>query len=135
MFNTYLKKRNVKKYVKKLPARLKKLYGKNKYYTKAQVDRAIRETRCSTSDVCYAYAIYVSPEEFDHIHRVNGEQCDYGAMRNEIGDICFKGESNFTATELVDSASSESGFFSGFGGDVGDAGFSGGDAGGGGGGD
>lgn len=125
MFDTYLKKRNIKNYVKKL-------YGKNQHYTKAKVDKAIRETRCSTSDACYAYAIFVSSGEFDRIHRVNGEHCDYDTMRQEICNICFKGESSFSATELVDNAYSESGFFSGFGGD---AGFSGGDAGGVGGGD
>ncbi|WP_281556018.1 DUF6559 family protein [Thalassomonas sp. RHCl1] len=138
MFQSFFKKRKIKKYASKLPQDLKAKYGYKQYYSKAQVDAAIKRKKIGNSgavvvtDNCYAYAMYCSPEEFRGIHDSAGENCDYGAMRSDISDTLFNGATDFSfSTLLVESSNSASGSVGGFGsGDSG--GFGGGDGGGGG---
>lgn len=148
MFESYFKKRKIRKYARKLPYDLKLMYGYKEYYAKAEVDAAIKRKKIDNNagvvigDSCYAYAMYCSPEEFKAIHDEAGENCDYGAMRSEISHTLFNGQYDFTFTTLLaDSTSSStnstsdsgnSSFGSGFGGSD-SGGFGGGDGGGGGG--
>lgn len=151
MFTHFFKKRRIRRYARKLPPELKKLYGKKPYYSKGQVDGALARQRLkrrnndsgssSISDYCYAYAMYCSPDEFRHIHDEAGESCDYNAMRGEIADTCFGNSSFFTFADMEsyssDTGSSGSnsgsggGFFSGWGDGDSGGGDSGGDGGGG----
>ncbi len=138
MFQSFFKNRKIKKYARKLPQDLKAKYGYKQHYSKAEVDSAIKRKKIGNSggvivtDNCYAYAMYCSPEEFKEIHDNAGENCDYGAMRNEVSDTLFNGASDFSfSTLLVESANSVSGSIGGFG----DGGLGGGDSGGFGGGD
>ena len=124
MFESFFKKRKIKKYARKLPHDLKLMYGYKEYYSKAEVDVAIKRRKIDNNagvvigDNCYAYAMYCSPEEFKAIHDEAGENCDYGAMRSEISHTLFNGQYDFTFTTLLaDSTSSgSSSFSSGFGG-------------------
>lgn len=71
--------------------------------------------------MCYAMAAYSSPDDFREYHEITGENCDYQLMREEIGDACFGGYSDFTILDLAGSSSNEGGsswlsdFFSGVG--------------------
>jgi len=136
MLHSFFKKLKIKKYARKLPQDLKATYGYQKYYSKAQVDAAIKRKKIGNSgnvlitDNCFAYAMYCSPEEFKEIHDNVGESCDYGAMRNDVSDTLFNGASDFSfSTLLVESAGSVSGSI----GDSNDTGSGGCDSGGGGG--
>lgn len=119
MFERLFKKRKIKKYAKKLPQDLKANYGYQKYYSKAQVDAAIKRKSMGNSsavvvtDNCFAYAMYCSPEEFKEIHDNAGENCDYDTMRSDICETLFNGASEFTfSTLLVESSSSSAGYSS-----------------------
>lgn len=89
------------------------------------------------SDVCYGYAMFLTQGEFDRHHQELGEQCDYGAMRQEIAAACFSGNSNFTVDDVMayGEASGDGGSGGGFSGSDGDGGGSGSGSGGDGGGD
>lgn len=141
MFQGFFKARKIKKYAKKLPQDLKANYGYQKFYSKEQVDAAIQRKRIGNrggivvTDVCYAYAMYCSPEEFKEIHDNAGQSCDYYAMRNDVSNTLFNGAIGFSfSTLLVESSNltsgSVGGFISGFS-DSGSKGSDGGDYGGG----
>lgn len=137
MLQSFLKKRKIKKYARKLPQDLKVEYGYKQYYSKTEVDSVIKRKKIGNSsgvvtDNCYAYAMYCSPEEFKEIHDNAGENCDYGAMRSDVSETLFNGASDFSfSTLLVESSNSDPSSIGGFGG--GDSGgFGGGDSGGGG---
>ena len=116
MFQSFFKKRKIKKYAKKLPQDLKENYLYQKHYSKEQVDASLKRKRLigggggvAVTDHCYAYAMFCSPEEFNEIHEGTGEACDYASMRNEISDTMFSGASDFSfSTLLVASSDSES---------------------------
>ena len=130
MLNGYFKKRRIKRFANKLPRELRRLYGKYEFYTKGQVDRAVKNRfrvgsfgGVAVTDVCYAYAMFCSPEEFERIHDETGEICNYESMREEISETCFSGSSGFSVGDL---STYSSGAFSG----DGSSGFSGSDGGG-----
>ncbi len=136
MFQKFFKNRKIKKYVMKLPQDLKANYGFQKYYSKAQVDAAIKRkkignnTGVAITDNCYAYAMYCSPEEFKVIHDHAGENCNYESMRDDISSIVFSGAAGFSfSTLLVESSISDFGGVGGLGGG-GSSSFGGGDGGG-----
>ena len=113
MFANFFKKRRIKQYARKLPAELTALYGKQPYYSKGQVDRALTRQRLNRSnngtisDNCYAYAMYCSPQEFQRIHDEAGESCHYDTLRTEIAETCFSSTSDFSFTD-VDAFATES---------------------------
>ena len=133
MFANFFKKRRIKQYARKLPAELTALYGKQPYYSKGQVDRALtrqhlnRSNNGTISDNCYAYAMYCSPQEFQRIHDEAGESCNYDEMRTEIAQTCFSSTDSFSFTD-VDTYATESSCDSG---DSGSCDSGGGDGGGG----
>lgn len=131
MFANFFKKRRIRQYARKLPDELKALYGQQNHYSKAQVDRALTRkgfrkqdttASTSTSDYCYAYAMYCSHDEFDRIHAEAGEHCDYGTMRTDISQTCFSSTDDFTfrdvETYAADSSSDSGSWWDG-GGDSG----------------
>ncbi|WP_425597825.1 DUF6559 family protein [Vibrio nereis] len=106
MFSGFFKNIKIKRFAKKLPADLKKRYGKKRYYSRLQVDRAIRRQRLrrsnqnlSTNDY-YAYAMYCSPQEFARICRSADVGCDYSQMRRDISQVVFAVQSDFSFTAL-----------------------------------
>lgn len=120
MFKHFFRNRKIKKYARKLPLELKKSFGQKKFYTKAQVDKALEQRKLTSRDnagimaYCYAYAMYCSPKEFRAIHEQVGEVCDYNAMREDISYTLFGSSTDFSFVTLLSEAShSESGLFSG----------------------
>jgi len=121
MFQSFFRKRKIKKYARKLPHDLKTIYGYQKHYSKSQVDAAIKRKKignsggASVTDNCYAYAMYCSPKEFKEIHDKAQENCDYDVMRTDISNTLFNDVSNFSfSTLLVESSSATSNSISGF---------------------
>lgn len=133
MFKHFFKKRRIKKYAKKLPLELKAQYGHKKYYTKGQVDTALKRKRLYRTDEsggnAYAYVMYCSKKDYHEIQNHTGCEGDYNAMRIEIADTLFNNTSDFSFSNLyVDATTpSSSSTFSDSSG-----GFGGGDSGGGG---
>jgi hypothetical protein len=128
----------VRSYAKGLGAELKKRYGEQKQYTPAQVKRTAEQGGYNVNYLCYALCMYCGPSDFAEYHRSTGEACDYTAMRSEVGERLFGGDSSFDATDVIHAGagwdSTHVGGDHGGGFDAGDAGgCSGGDSGGGGG--
>lgn len=107
----FKRNRAIKSYIKKLPSLLAKDYGKSKTYTPKQVKKTIERSGLSVSDACYGIAMFSSREAFDQYHQETGESCDYDAMRTEIADQHFQGNSGF---EIGDIASVSSDYGGGF---------------------
>ncbi|MBV7263457.1 hypothetical protein KCG43_15750 [Photobacterium sp. WH24] len=126
LIRKFKKRRAIKSYIKKLPSMLKRDYRKSKRYTPKQVKSTIERGGLSVVYACYGIAMFSNRKDFDQFHQEIGENCDYDAMRCEIGDIYFNGSSDFSVSDIT-SASSDSG------GGIDAGGFSGGDSGGGGG--
>jgi hypothetical protein len=81
--------------------------------------------------ICFAYAMFMHQKDFDALHAELGEVCDYQAMRQEIADLHFAGDSTFSAPDLMAQADSFSlGAGDSGGGDTGGGHGGGGDAGG-----
>ncbi len=119
MFDGFLKRRKIKKFARKMPLELKKLFGFQKFYTQGQVDTVLKKkklvkNKSTVSDVCFAYAMYCSPQEFQRIHNEAGEECNYQEMREEVAATMFSGASDFSTSTLITEASiSDSSFSSG----------------------
>lgn len=133
MFNAFFVKRRIKKYARKLPGFLKTRFGRKDFYSKGQVDSALRHKgliRSNTSgrDTCYAYAMFCSPQVFGEIPPEERDGMDYEELRGEVSNTLFAGASDFSFSSLLsESANASTGAF-GFG-DSGDSG-GGGDGGG-----
>lgn len=117
LIGSFKRKRAIKSYIKKLPSLLAKDYGKSKAYTPKQVKRSIERGGLSVADACFGIAMFSNKHDFNQYHEEIGENCDYDAMRCEIGN------SDFSVAEVA-SVSSD------FGGGFDAGGFSGGDGGG-----
>ena len=100
-FSNLKRRRAIKRYAKKLGPVLKKRYGKSKHYTSGQIRTAVTKRRLSHNHICYAYAMYMDKPSFTKLHEELGKECDYDSMRNEIGTLCFSGDSNFTSSDAI----------------------------------
>ncbi|MCM0147079.1 DUF6559 family protein [Photobacterium galatheae] len=127
MFGLFFRNRKIKRYAKRLPVDLKKRYGKKKYYSRSQVDRALSRQRLrgtsdniSSSDY-YVYAMYCSPREFSQICHSTETNHDYHQMRREISEVVFGRQTEFTfsALEIEYGSGSSSDGTGDFGGDGG----------------
>lgn len=91
----------IKRYARRLGPKLKKRNGVSAYYTQEQVKAAAHHARLPMDNICYGYAMFLTHEDFDRHHKELGEQCDYHAMREEIGAACFSGNSHFTVSDVL----------------------------------
>jgi uncharacterized membrane protein YgcG len=134
-FSSIMRRRSIRLYVKRLGPLLRKRYGRSRNYTAGQIRQTVTNAGMPVAHICFAYAMFMPHEEFDALHRELGETCDYQAMRQEVADLHFSGDSTFSV-EVVLQADSFGGGDGGFGGDSagGDGGGGGGNGGGGGGG-
>lgn len=135
MFEGFFRRRKIRKYAKKLPRDLEKHYGLKNYYSRSEVDAALKRQRLDhsggviTPDSYYVYAMYCSRAEVDAIQETSGESIDYDAIRSDVSATLFYGASDFSFSTLLNAApDSSTGSFDSYG----DSG--GGDSGGGGGG-
>jgi len=49
----------------------------------------------------YAYAMYLEKNVFDTLHGDLGNERDYAALRQEVADLCFSGDTDFSTADLV----------------------------------
>lgn len=67
--------------------------------------------------ICYAHALHTSQKQFEKWHKLQGEFCDYLAMRDEMSNLQFGGSiaalESYTDSTDVDYAASSSGGFNG----------------------
>jgi hypothetical protein len=95
----------IRSYAKSLGPKLRERYGTEKKYTPAQVKRTIKEGSYNVDYMCYALCMYCDYPSFTEYHRSTGEPCDYNAMRSEIADRFFHGDTSFDASDVVDGGS------------------------------
>lgn len=136
MFQGFFRRRKIRKYARKLPRDLEKNYGLKDYYSRSEVDAALKRKGLNqpggviTPDNYYVYVMYCSRQEVEGIQETSGEPIDYDAIRGDVSATLFYGAADFTFSTLLNaSPDSSTGSFDSFG----DSG--GGDSGGGGGGD
>ncbi len=102
----FLKRRAISRYRRRLGPLLRKRYGRSGHYTAGQIRTTIEKFGLNIHYSCYALAMYLTRDEFDGFHRQSGEVCDYDAMRQEVGDLCFSGRADFAVTECAGGDSS-----------------------------
>jgi hypothetical protein len=95
------KRRAIKAYVKKLPELLVKDYGRLAHYKPMQVRRTIERAGLDAMYACYAIAMFSAREDFAQFHSDAGENCDYDAMRGEVAQEHFSGDSGFTVVDVA----------------------------------
>ena len=96
----------IRRYAKSLGPELQRQYGRAKHYTPAQVKRVVEQRRYSIDWLCFALCMYCGRSDFDAYHRATGESCDYDAMRGEVAERFFDGNTSFTGLDVVDAGSS-----------------------------
>ena len=131
--SSIMRRHSIRLYARRLGPLLARRYGYSRQYTGKQIRQTVTSAGMPIAYICFAYAMFMSQKDFDALHRQLGETCDYQAMRQEVAEQHFSGDSSFSVPDLMAYASSFGAGDSGSGSDAGDGG--GGDGGGGGGGD
>lgn len=103
MFNWIKKRATLKSYVKQLPLYLKKKYGKHKRYSEEEIKTSIQLGGFDGSFIEYAYAMFMSRNEFGGIKHKNMDIDDYDTLRKEIAKSFFKGNTSFTIHDVLES--------------------------------
>ena len=77
---------NKKEYVTDIGRILVEDYGKKKYYSPEEVNKANRKSKWydNLDFGCWAMSIFSSHSDFDKYHQELGESCDYAAMKTEM---------------------------------------------------
>lgn len=91
----------IRSYVRRLGPELVRRFGKRRYYTPEQVRKAVRGGRFNEDDICYAYSMFCSREDYDSFHAELGETGDYDAMRGEVGRRYFGGSTDFEPSSII----------------------------------
>lgn len=102
LLQSYRRRWMLRSYRRRLGPALRKRYGRQTTYTPGQVRRTAYEIGCPTQDLCFAYSMYCSREDFDLHHAAIGVQCDYDSMRAEVGTYLFDGNSAFSVGDCLD---------------------------------
>lgn len=118
MFQAIKKRRAIQSYRNRLGPYLNKKYGQSKHYTPTQVRAGAQDLGLDTLMLCYAMAMYSSPEDFAIYHQTTGQACDYNTMRDEVSDTGSGWFGGLFDSSSFDSCSYDSG--------VSDGGFDGG---------
>jgi Family of unknown function (DUF6559) len=102
---TWIKKRTtLKSYAKQLPLFLKKKYGKHKRYSEEEISTSIQLAGFDNSFIEYAYAMFMSRNEFGGLKHKNKDFEDYDTLRKEIAKSFFSGNTSFTIHDMLESA-------------------------------
>lgn len=87
----HLEPQDKKVFIGAVGEELVRAHGKRKYYEPAQVRRAA-DSRGYLVDVhCWAYCIFVTPQDFKALHDAAGEVCDYAVMKAQVLTELFGG--------------------------------------------
>jgi len=108
MFKKYFKKRKLRKYSRIISVSLRRDWGRKKSYTKEQVDTAIDirlpRHNFSKQDLSYVYAMFLSKNDFDNLHRKIVPAPIYYDIRNDISTHLFGEQTNFSCSSLYNEA-------------------------------
>jgi hypothetical protein len=103
LINWIKKRATLKSYVRQLPLFLKKRYGKHKRYSEEEISTSIQLGGFDNSFVEYAYAIFMSRNEFGGLKHKNKALEDYDTLRKEIANSFFSGNTSFTIHDVLKS--------------------------------
>ena len=73
---------------------LVKHHGKRKFYSVDQVRAANQRCGIQIDVLCWSHALFNTHHDFDRIHQVSGEACDYLAMKKEMLESLSIGNSS-----------------------------------------
>ena len=73
----------IRSYRKRLGPYLEQHIGWRANYSPQQVRSGASALGLPIADICYAYAMYCTPRDFDSHHAATGEHCDYATMLAE----------------------------------------------------
>lgn len=95
------RRQGIKTYARALGPLLQKRYGRRDAYSAKQILKTSEEARLPPAYICYGLALFLFRDDFDRVHEERGELCDYDAMRQDIADACFDGDTNFSTDDAV----------------------------------
>ncbi len=104
LINWIKKRTTLKSYVKHLPLFLKKRYGKHKRYSEEEIRTSIQTAGFDDSFIEYAYAMFMSRNEFGGLQHKNKDIENYDTLRKEIAKSFFSGNTAFTIHDVLKSA-------------------------------
>jgi hypothetical protein len=104
MFNWIKKRTTLKSYARQLPLFLKQKYGKHKRYSEEEIRTSIQLGGFDNSFIEYAYAMFMSRNEFGGLKHKNKDFKDYDMLRMEIAKSFFSGNTSFTIHDVLKSA-------------------------------
>lgn len=104
MWKSYRKRKALRSYRSVLGQRLRGRFGTRRHYTPAEVGETARLYGLNELYLCYALAMYCERTAFDLHHAERGEACDYDAMRAEVGERLFAGDTSFDGSTLTDTS-------------------------------
>jgi hypothetical protein len=73
----------IRSYRKRLGPYLERHFGWRVNYTPKEVRSGASALCLSLSDLCYAYAMFCTPDDFAAHHAETGQHCDYATMHAE----------------------------------------------------
>ena len=103
LINWFKKRATLKSYVKQLPLLLKKRFGKHKKYSEEEIRTSIQMAGFDNSFIEYAYAIFMSRNEFGGLKLKDKDFEDYDKLREEIAKSFFSGNTSFTIHDMLKS--------------------------------
>ena len=104
LINWIKKRTTLKSYARQLPLFLKQKYGKHKRYSEEEIRTSIQLGGFDHSFIEYAYAMYMSRNEFGGLKHKNKDFEDYDTLRKEIARSFFSGNTSFTIHDVLESA-------------------------------
>ena len=70
-------------------------YGVQPFYTPAQIETAMQETKCNVEHIDYAYVMFGKEEDVEQLC------CDeYASVNCEIAESCFQGDEGFSVKDV-----------------------------------
>jgi hypothetical protein len=117
------KRATLKSYRTKLRAKLRELYGADRYYSPGRVRRAAAESGVNQEHIVYAYAMYCSADRYYEVLELSrsagdGSAPSFEAARHEIVDSTGSAPTSWTAHgdshHSEDSYGSDGGDYGGF---------------------
>lgn len=123
LLKTIKHRRIIKTYARKLGASLIRRYGSSEYYTSGQVNMTLQLLTLPASHAFIGHAMFLDEPSFNQIYQELQEEFNYQETRQEISDVCFGGQGNFSITDVIRYAPNASrglGLSGHYGGDCGD---------------
>ena len=83
MFQVIKRRLAIRSYRMKLGPYLEQQIGWRANYSPQQIRSGASSLGLSLASICYAYAMFCTPADFDNHHAATGEHCDYATMHAE----------------------------------------------------